>query len=70
MIRDLFSNGELQIKMQKVQKQQGSDDCGLFAIAFAVSLARKVDPVRIYFMQSQLSNEITSDELFSGRKVH
>ena len=58
VIRDLFSNGELQIKMQKVQKQQGSDDCGLFAIAFAVSLARKVDPVRIYFMQSQMRSHL------------
>ena len=49
MIHELFSNS--QIKLQKVQKQQGSDDCGLFTIAFAVSLARKTDPSKICFIQ-------------------
>jgi len=37
VICELF--GKSQIKSQKVKKQQGSDDCGLFAIAFAVTLA-------------------------------
>jgi len=38
--------GKSQIKLQKVEKQPGSEDCGLFAIAFAVSLARKADQVK------------------------
>ena len=52
------SFGKSQIKLQKVQKQQGSDDCGLFAIAFAVSLARKTDPSQVCFMQSQMRSHL------------
>ena len=47
-------NDELQINMVRVQKQQGIDDCDLFAIANAVSLARKIDPTNVTYVQSQM----------------
>ena len=34
--RDFFADNYSQINMMQVQKQQGTDDCGLFSIAFAV----------------------------------
>lgn len=37
VVLKLFDNDELQINMVKVQKQQSVDDCGLFAIANAIS---------------------------------
>jgi len=39
----ILGDSNSHINMAQVQKQHGTDDCGLFAIAFAVSLARKVD---------------------------
>ena len=60
VIHELF--GKSQIKLQKVQKQQGSDDCGWFAIAFVVSLVRKTDPSQVCFMQS-IANETTLDKI-------
>ena len=56
VIRELF--GKSHIKFQKVQKQQGSDDCGLFAIAFAVSLAQKTNPSKICFIQSLMRSHL------------
>ena len=40
----LFKDESLKVKMIKVQKQCGGDDCGLFTIAKAVQLAKKCDP--------------------------
>ena len=40
--------------MVKAQIQQGVVDCGLFAIANAVSLARKIEPTNVTYVQSQL----------------
>ena len=40
--------------MSEVQKQCGGDDCGLFAIANAVQLAKKLDPVQVKFHQYQM----------------
>ena len=37
--------------MSKVQKQCGGDDCGLFAIANAVQLAKKQNPTEVNFYQ-------------------
>ena len=51
VVLKLFDNDELQINMVRVQKQQGIDNCDLFAIANAVSLARKIDPT---YVQSQM----------------
>ena len=35
-----------------VQKQSGSEDCGLFAIAFATSIAFGQDPLKTTYTQS------------------
>ena len=40
--------------MVRVRKQQGVDDCGLFAVANAVSLVRKIDPATVTYVQSQM----------------
>ena len=58
VILKLFDNGELQINMVKVQKQQGVDDSGLFAIANAVSLARKIDPTNVTYVQCQMRTHL------------
>ena len=60
VILDLFGDSKLHINMKKVQKQHGTDDCGLFAIAFAVSLARKVDPAssHVCFEQSRMRSHL------------
>ena len=60
VILDLFGDDKLQINMQQVQKQHGTDDCGLFAIAFAVSLARKVNPAdsHLLFEQSRMRSHL------------
>ena len=39
--------------MVKVQKQQGTKDCGLFAIAMMTSLAHDEDPSDITYDQSK-----------------
>ena len=39
------------VMVVRVQQQQGTVDCGLFAIAYIVSLATGKDPARIKFKQ-------------------
>jgi len=60
VILDLFGDGNSHINMTRVQKQHGTNDCGLFAIAFAVSLARRVDPVNScsFFEQSRMRSHL------------
>ena len=60
IILKLFDNDKLQINMVKVQNQQGVDDCGLFAIANAVSLARKIDPTNVTYVQCQVRAHLIS----------
>ena len=40
-----------EFSIQSMQRQQGSDDCGLFAIAVAVDLAHDIDPGRATYRQ-------------------
>ena len=42
------------VQVVQVQQQQGSTDCGLFAIAYAVHLAFNQDPTRAKFSQSAM----------------
>jgi len=60
VILDLFGDSNSRINMKQVQKQHGTDDCGLFAIAFAVSLAKKVDPANsgLRFQQSRMRSHL------------
>lgn len=51
----LFYNGKrVTVSNQKVQRQQGASDCGLFAIAFATSLCFGNDPQEISYAQPLL----------------
>ena len=45
---------EITFKIHKVQYQKGSDDCGLFAIAYATDLAYGNDPVSCRYKQKEL----------------
>ena len=42
------------INMVQVQIQLGLRDCGLFAIAYAVQLAKRLDPAGVQIAQSQI----------------
>jgi len=64
----LFSNEKtLTLEYKAVQVQQGSNDCGLFAIAFATSLCGGENPVEINYKQhlfySHLLNCVTKQEI-------
>lgn len=56
IIQQLF--GVTEINVVPVQKQQGFSDCGLFAIAYAVHLAKKCNPEKAYFHQSQMRSHL------------
>ena len=45
---------EISIKMMKVQQQEGENDCGLFVIALATTLANGVQPGHCVFKQSEI----------------
>ena len=47
IILNLFANNHLKFEMVNVQKQVGSNDCGLFSIANSVQLAKKSGPSEI-----------------------
>ena len=46
--------------IRKPQQQQGGDDCGLFAIAFAEAICRGVRPELLRFDQSQMREHLLS----------
>lgn len=48
----------LTLDVINTRQQQGSVDCGLFAIAYADMLARKQDPCNIIFEQSEMRNHL------------
>ena len=56
IIQQLF--GVKEVHVVPVQKQQGFSDCGLFAIAYAVYLAKKHNPEKAYFHQSQMRSHL------------
>ena len=60
IIQQLF--GVKEVRVVPVQKQQGFNDCGLFAIAYAVYLAKKKkkkhNPEKAYFHQSQIRSHL------------
>ena len=49
---------EISIKMMKVQQQEGKNDCGLFAIAFATALDNGVQPGHCVFEQSEMRKHL------------
>ena len=57
-VKFLFKDESIKVQMTKVQKQCGGDDCGLFAIANAVQLAKKCDPAKVKFRQYQMRSHL------------
>ena len=53
LLEKLFGR-KIRIVMQNIQKQAGTTDCAVFAIAISISLACGVDPTKIVFDQSQM----------------
>ena len=48
------------LSMQSIQKQVGSKDCGLFALAVSTAVACGVDPMKILFDQSQMRHHLVT----------
>ena len=46
---------QLTIQFPRVQQQQGSSDCGVFAVAYAVDCALGLDPTAVKYDQSLMS---------------
>ena len=42
------------VMVVRVQQQQGTVDCGLFAVAYAVSFANGKDPAKVKFDQPSM----------------
>ena len=60
-LRALYANKKsLEVKVQRVQQQQGSSDCGLFAIAYMFSLASGSDPVKHKYRQCEMRSHFLS----------
>lgn len=56
MIKNLFGNGELHLV--NTQKQEGVNDCGVFAIAVATGLLFGEDPSNLHFDQSSMRSHL------------
>ena len=57
LLERLFGR-KIMAKMQCLQKQSGSKDCGLFALAVSTALAHCVDPTKIRFDQSNMRQHL------------
>lgn len=57
-LRALYANNKsLEVKV-RVQQQQGSSNCGLFAIAYIFSLASGNDPVKCKYRQCEMRSHL------------
>ena len=65
--KNFIVDGELVIKYADVRKQIGSNDCGLFFIAYAVDLAEGHEPSDIKYDQSCIRWHLV--ECFINRKL-
>ena len=48
----------LKMRMMDVMRQKGADDCGLFAIAFAVDLCNGDDPAKVNYKQVEMRKHL------------
>ena len=55
---DQSTKRKVQSNMAKVQKQKGTKDCGVYAVAFLTSLAYHHDPAEIQYCQDQLRSHL------------
>ena len=52
------SKKSLEVKVQRVQQQQGTSDCGLFAIAYLFSLASRSDPAKQKYKEPDMRKHL------------
>ena len=50
---------QINIKFVDVQKQCGSSDCGVYAVAFATALSPGQDPGALYFAESEIRRHLS-----------
>ena len=50
-VRKVFNEATISFSLPKVQRQKGTNDCGLFAIAFATKLCFSHNPVVVSAME-------------------
>ena len=62
-----FRCSMLSIRSMRCQKQEGISDCGLFAIAFATSIAHGEDPGSREYCQGRMSSHLT--QCFLDKKL-
>ena len=60
-------DGSLDVKVVLQQRQRGSSDCGLFAIANSVALASGFDPSTIFWHQSEMRDHLL--KCFEQQKI-
>ena len=60
-------DGSLDITVVLQQRQRGTSDCGLFAIANSFALATGIDPSTIYWDQSKMRDHLS--KCFEERKI-
>ena len=51
---------QIEIKIIDVQRQKGTCDCGLFAVAFSTALANGIQPERLEFEQDRMRKHLYS----------
>ena len=49
---------QMTVQFPRVQQQQGSSDCGLFAIAYALDCALGLDPTTVKYDQSLMRQHL------------
>ncbi|XP_066303195.1 uncharacterized protein [Branchiostoma lanceolatum] len=65
-----FAQGEdriIPIKVTCAQRQQGGNDCGLYAVANAVALAEEIPPTQVVFDQSQMRKHL--EDCFEMKEI-
>lgn len=69
VILNLFNIDSDRIKLNVIseQKQEGSRDCGVFAIAFATAIAYRKDPSHLIFNQVEMRKHLLA--CFRGREM-
>lgn len=55
-----FAKKNITLRVCNVAKQRGGNDCGLYAIAYAVTLLNGKDPVNMAYDQKKMRNHLTT----------
>ena len=60
-------NGCIKVKIKSVAKQSGSTDCGLYSIAYCVTLLENKDPCTVAYNQREMRSHLIS--CFQYKKI-